>query len=247
MPSLPPLHIGKIGKAGINGNRFSVLSLSPSLWLDASDSDTITHSAGFVSQWNDKSGNNRHASQAIGDKQPITSARTLNGLNVIDLDGADDMLDFDGSFVAGSDYTLIAVDETDRLTNNYILGGTQGGANLNLHFGHVDADTFKLAQYSNDLNGNHSSLSAPSANIWVGRLNESSHALFRGSEGLLASNANITPLTSWNGSNIGFYNLFYFDGGIGEILVFNRGLSNGEINHIGKYLSKKWNIAWTNI
>ena len=31
------------------------------LWLDASDSNTITESSGLVSQWSDKSGNNNHA------------------------------------------------------------------------------------------------------------------------------------------------------------------------------------------
>ncbi len=33
-------------------------------WYDASDATTITHASNVVSQWNDKSGNNRHVSQA---------------------------------------------------------------------------------------------------------------------------------------------------------------------------------------
>ena len=35
--------------------------LNLSLWLDASDASTVTHSNGSVSQWADKSGNGNHA------------------------------------------------------------------------------------------------------------------------------------------------------------------------------------------
>lgn len=48
------------------------------LWLDADDADTITQSGGLVSQWNDKSGNNKHAVQNTGAQQPTYS---LTGLN----------------------------------------------------------------------------------------------------------------------------------------------------------------------
>ena len=38
------------------------------LWLDAADTSSITHSSNVVSQWNDKSGNNYHASQSTADR-----------------------------------------------------------------------------------------------------------------------------------------------------------------------------------
>ena len=59
------------------------------LWLDASDSTTITHSSNAVSAWNDKSGNANHVAQSTADNQPITNVTTLNGLNVLDFDGTD--------------------------------------------------------------------------------------------------------------------------------------------------------------
>lgn len=58
--------------------------LTTALWLDAADSSTITESGGAVSQWDDKSGNNNHATQGTGSSQPTTSARNLNGQNVLD-------------------------------------------------------------------------------------------------------------------------------------------------------------------
>jgi len=44
------------------------------LWLDASDAATITQAGGTVSQWNDKSGNNYHATQGTAADQPFYTA-----------------------------------------------------------------------------------------------------------------------------------------------------------------------------
>lgn len=53
------------------------------LWLDASDASTITLNGANVSQWDDKSGANNHAVQAVSANQPAYSG-TVNGNNVID-------------------------------------------------------------------------------------------------------------------------------------------------------------------
>lgn len=68
---------------------FDPLSLSPALWLDASDAATITSSGGKVSQWNDKSGNGRNVTQATSAAQPSTGTATQNGRNVLVFDGSD--------------------------------------------------------------------------------------------------------------------------------------------------------------
>jgi hypothetical protein len=62
---------------------FNPAALSPVLWLDASDTSTITESSGAVSQWNNK-GTLGNFTQATGALQPTTGATTLNGLNVMD-------------------------------------------------------------------------------------------------------------------------------------------------------------------
>jgi hypothetical protein len=49
------------------------------LWLDADDAGTITKDGGdLVSQWNDKSGNARHVTQATAANQPTYQAAGLN-------------------------------------------------------------------------------------------------------------------------------------------------------------------------
>lgn len=65
---------------------FSPSDLSPALWLDASDTSTITESGGSVSQWDNK-GSLGNFTQATGAVQPTTGSTTLNGRNVIDFAG----------------------------------------------------------------------------------------------------------------------------------------------------------------
>jgi len=54
------------------------------LWLDAEDTDTITLNGSNVAQWDDKSGNGNHATQAIAASQPAYGSATINGVSAID-------------------------------------------------------------------------------------------------------------------------------------------------------------------
>ena len=76
------------------------------LWLDASDSSLVTIATG-VSQWNDKSGNERHAVQATTANQPSYQTAVQNGLNTIRFDGSNDF------FTVGStaDWTFMHSEE----------------------------------------------------------------------------------------------------------------------------------------
>ena len=70
----------------------SQLGASLALWLDAEDTSTITLNGSNVSQWDDKSGNGRHASQATAVIQPAYLATGFNSNPSIDFDGSNDQL-----------------------------------------------------------------------------------------------------------------------------------------------------------
>ena len=89
---------------------WSPLSLQPKLWLDASDTTTITDSGGAVSEWRDKSGNGYAFTQATGGAQPTTGTTTQNGLNVLAFDGGDLL----ASTAAASEWKFLH-DGTDAL------------------------------------------------------------------------------------------------------------------------------------
>lgn len=52
-------------------------AITTALWLDAADSSTITLNGSTVSEWRDKSGNNRHATQATTGNQATYSGNVL--------------------------------------------------------------------------------------------------------------------------------------------------------------------------
>jgi len=59
------------------------------IWLDASDSSTVTHSTAAtqkVSEWRDKSGNGHHVTQSTGWKQYVYNLTPLNNLNTMQAD-----------------------------------------------------------------------------------------------------------------------------------------------------------------
>ena len=60
-------------------------------WYNAADTNTtsIIHSGGLVSAWLDQSGNGFDLVQDTGSLQPETLITNLNGLNVLNFDGAD--------------------------------------------------------------------------------------------------------------------------------------------------------------
>ena len=62
-------------------------NITTQLWLDASDSATITLDSGAVSQWDDKSGNARNAIAAQSTNRPSIASLALNGKNVIRFSG----------------------------------------------------------------------------------------------------------------------------------------------------------------
>ena len=58
-------------------------NITTALWLDASDSSTVTLSESEVTQWNDKSGNGLNCSQATSANRPIIASAAQNSLNTI--------------------------------------------------------------------------------------------------------------------------------------------------------------------
>lgn len=74
------------------GRAWTPADITTALWLDASDASTVTTVSGAVSQWNDKSGNGRNATQSTAASRPTYTTAGQNGLNVTTFDGVNDHL-----------------------------------------------------------------------------------------------------------------------------------------------------------
>jgi len=101
---------------------FDPLSLNPILWLDASDTDTITAAAGKVSQWDDKSTSGFNVTQGTTAKMPTTGTLTINSLNVLDW----------GSSI--NDINLTTTESGQNWQDIYIVGRYDEGASFTTSF-----------------------------------------------------------------------------------------------------------------
>ncbi len=223
-----------------------------SLWLDASDTSTITEIGGAVSQWDDKSGNNNHATQGTASNQPVTGTRTMNGLNTLDFD-ADYMLLPSGLYnITTADNTVISVFATDDISSDQRIYSGNDSATPNssrlmtrLNFGtsssidHRSTGTTETAVIPITKNTNpHINLAVRSGNVLSAYYDGGSAATSAASNTILAS-LKIGSNTSGNGA--------WFDGRLIELIMFNRALTDTEINQVGNYLAGKWGITWTDI
>lgn len=223
-------------------------------WFDSADLATIIQSGGAVSQWNDKSGNNYHATQATGANQPVTGARTLNGLNVLDFDGSNDRLElFSHSALAAvpsGANTLFVVYQSDIINSNIqtiFAGATQSNS---IRWGvRIDGGSANLSVLNNTgfTPANHGI--TLDTNPHIAGLRRVGTALEPICDTVHAAQSLATDVTLSSYLNIGAQGdgQRRFDGIIAEILLYTRGLGDSEMNQIGNYLAAKWGMTWTNI
>ena len=86
--------------------------LTTAIWFDGHDSSSIiTSNSGNVTQWNDKSGNNRHAIQNTATARPKYNSSGINGRGSIAFDGVDDILAVGGTaFLVRSTFSVVNAD-----------------------------------------------------------------------------------------------------------------------------------------
>lgn len=212
-------------------------------WYDPSDTSSITSSGGSVSQINDKSGSANHATQGTAANQPITGTRTINGLNSLDFDGSNDNLVLPPAMypLATGAWTYFAVFQSDVSSGaaRIVVGSTAGTVNHGIYgFGYnarQGTGQTAITPYSTtnaDLNGH----------IYVGRRSGTFVEAFgdNGDYGSLNTAADAALSAFVIGSSAST-----MDGRLGEVIMYNRALTDAEVNQIGAYLQSKWGIAWT--
>lgn len=93
--------------------------ISTAVWLDANDASTITLNGSTISQWNDKSGNNRHVSQATVANQPTYTPNGLSGKPVLTFTGTNFLSKINDTFLQNAPAVSVfsVVSFADYVTN----------------------------------------------------------------------------------------------------------------------------------
>lgn len=225
------------------------------VWLDASDSGTITESGGAVSAWADKFNS---YSFAEATNKPTTGALTQNSLNVITFDGSNDQLTYD----AGSD----AID-LSPFTGFMVLRISGSAASYPRPWscrrsatGAADNDSPNALIYRNNSNnitvstaGTGSPTDVPYTND-VFLLYEFRHdgtTVYHRKNGGTETSASATAPSNMrymrlaadcsNGLNPPG-SAVWLPCGIAEVIIYNADLSTGDRSSVRTYLNDKWAV-----
>jgi fibronectin-binding autotransporter adhesin len=243
-----------------------ILRLAPTLpvgnatmWLDASNTSSVTVSGGNVTAWNDLTGNGHNATQAVTADQPIYTTNSLvGGKNVVRFNATGQVLDFNQSFLNGSPYTIFSIEAKANggaTSNNpyYYLGTMTSNTNQGLHFGYRGDTDFTLAQYGNDIDYTSApAFTTQTFREWSGELNTAAtgggHFLYANGSQVASSTSTATltnPGQGVVGEGYSGTTSQYF-GDLGEIVIYTYALTSAQRALVDTYLQGKWLGTSTN-
>ena len=230
-----------------DGSTFNMLDYNPQNWYDAADDSTITEVLGAISQWSDKSGFNRHATQGSGANQATYLLNEQNGKNVIDFDGSQwfDLgtgLDW---MATDANHTCFVVTQNDSYDNIY-GAATPGQGDQSLHVGFQNAGNYRLNRWGND------TYPDIEAEYNVGQYNMLRYVWPVGSQGNVYQNGTPSGLEGPSKSTLSamagggrIANVVgqpIFDGKICEIVFLNYIASAAQAAAIEAHLTAKWGV-----
>jgi hypothetical protein len=229
------------------------------LWLDGSDSSTLTLNGSTVSQWNDKSGGSRNATQSTANNQPTLESSSLNNRSTLTFDGTSDDMAGSLSYTLTAQTVVIVARITSasgsgpafaRLFTQGLTASTSAGNQDYELTGHFipflrNSNTNQIGSYAD------SSVRAGvniTQNAWFvacsrhtgtqiqnsfnnGTAQTYSHTLSRAYERYRIGNDLASFQTGW------------WPGGVAEVLVYNRSITDEERNTLLRALGTKWGIA----
>jgi hypothetical protein len=236
------------------------------VWLDASDTATITQSGGAVSQWTDKSANAYTFTQATAANKPSTGVDTQNGKNVLTYGQNDSLL----STAAASTWTFlhttvstvfIAFKHTVGASYAYIMSD-DGGSSANIGYVILNEPTSNLNVFAErGSSGTYAFVNKTGASTlgtaftYITAISDPTNAtaanrsdvrLKQGSA--IKNNVQTSAVNSSSPTTslrIGDYTTGgneSVQGTMGEILIYESILSAGDILANQQYLANKWGV-----
>jgi hypothetical protein len=226
--------------------------ITSSLWLDAADSETITmDGSGNVEQWDDKSGDNKHATQSTVGARP--SLDTINSLDMLCFDRTNgEYLNVtDQPIVGTTSRTIFSVVQTRTygsighgfigLTTNRSGSGScwDHCIESNAFYIRVDGNAYWTPTTDLDTVCLHSVIWAggdiDNAFVWQNgnalSLSGGAYCSINTLPGYLTVGATLTQPTGQ-----------YFNGDIGEIVIYDSALPTENRQKMEGYLAHKWGL-----
>jgi len=230
------------------GGGWTPASVTTDFWFDASNAASITASSGAVSQWNDLSGNGRHATQSSGSFKFTDTASIQNGKHGLLSVNANGTYMATAGFTRAQPFMIFAAVKVNSPTpgsgyENIINGATTSSGNRPIIYSAGDGGLPELA-------AGGTLLGATSGNVQLG-LPYYFTSVFNGSSTVMRENG--VQIASGTVGATGLTGLVIasdsgdgqaFDGYILELFCIP-GTSSTDITNAETYLAAKWGIGWT--
>jgi len=218
------------------GGGWTPADISTALWLDASDASTITLNGSDVSQWNDKSGNSRHASQSTAANQPVYATAAQNGLNAVN-PGNEEWLELSSALsVSGS--VFVAHKYTSSVVSRRVILGDSPSLTRYYHWhGGYDSSEMFAPNLAAALIGS-ASLRLNGASIAVSSLSRQTSASIFAAQSLNSGTPYFLSSFGCDGSIVPSERVFI--GQYYEIIITPSALSLADTETVEGYLAHKW-------
>ncbi len=222
------------------------------LWLDAQKIGLSNNA--LVATWTDRSGNGKNATQTTAVNQPVFKTNYLNGKSVVYLDnsvtGEQDRLDFDGTTLVNTDYTVMIVAARRSLGSKRWVGGQSTSNNQDLSLGWASNTDYVFEQRGSALQvsnavGNSANVFGIFTHSLESGLTSAHRKLYENSQLLGNRNGN-NKLSAYNGASIGRWGSAYYDIDIAEVIFYKSALNQPQRILVENYLSAKYGIAIAN-
>jgi len=224
------------------------------LWLSPIRSSiTKVKISNKVTQWNDISGNGRHATQTVDANRMVFGVNTMNGIPIVQSPN-NAYMTLNLSFLAGTSYTIYGIMQHGANTSGqlyYWISTDAGGAPYNdrtLHVGYSLPTQARFSQFANDLNVTVPNPGGTENQLWsIVFTSGSSHSAKYISNNTVytGSNVNGTALISANNGKIGcgFNTLYFWRGDIAEIVAYTAANSPTQEAWIRYYLQSVYGMT----
>jgi len=245
----------------VNTNKLiDINKFTPVLWIDFSDSSTVTTSGSDITQVNDKSSSGYKYVQGTSANRPTLESAVQNGLDVARFNGTTDRLtigstDLFRNIGGGTIYIVrkwaaspTAARTIFQINNNASLARatTYGGVSSNksgVGGRRLDANSFSGINSTNNVSTTDFKVATAVFDYTNSNLYFYVNKVLEGSTTSFQTDGS-TSNTASNGSAIGSTgSAQFFNGDIGEILVFHAAHDDTTRAIITRYLQLKWGIT----
>ncbi len=211
-------------------------------WLDGADDDVFTFSSGTsVYEWRDKSGYNNNVYQSTTDNQPSRST-TYNSKSVVVFDCSNDSLSSTNSLDLSQGSTMFV------MVRGYTSTSDAGVISINnvlshgitIHNGNTTYFYYGSGGYHTTQSTGGTSETNLFVKVWTGETSGNRISYKNGTKGF--STGTMSSSNSTGVLRLGQQST-YLNGLIGEVIIYNRELTQAEITKVNNYLQNKWNIT----